>query len=472
MIHLVALAAFGLVMALQPEEAEPEPEEEQSEEEVSKEEFEVALVREPEPPDPERQRKEERQKERERREEETEPEKKPEPKKKKKEEQEQQQPREKPPRQPPERLKRKAVEQQTNEKEPNEANFLSDENNRVEEEMVARETTNKNVDPTKTQGEAADEKSEERQREKGNPDHAEEEASGEKIAARATRPDREPARPKKRREPPQPPEERRKRPREPRERAEDRREEAPERPKREPSDDPDKPRPTEPTERAKVPKRKAPDKPLPMPNVSDYDRVFDGEQDRQKAEEVQEQQSKGAGHAMYERMEKSKGSVKATLENYVTEVKPGNHTALNARSSVGASYIARVHREIHPLWGGQYLPRLDNRYGPNHPLSNPDLRTVLEFVIDGQTGKLESVNIVESSGQTQFDMEAVRVSKMVAPHPTPPDKIVSPDGNVYMHWRFWRNQRQCGTFGVSLYRVETGGGEKAESGKAGEMENR
>jgi TonB family protein len=310
---------------------------------------------------------------------------------------------------PPERRRRKTVEQETNEKQPEDAKFRSDKANRVEEQTQARETTQQNVEPDREQGEAAEQEAEETQTPK------------EKSAA---------AEQQKRRE------------RQQRE-AQQAQPEVPQR--REPR-----------AERGekKVPESQKTLEKLPMPTVSEYDELNDGSADREMARKERE---KGAGHGMFERIEKSKGSLKASLENYITEVQPGNHTAVNATADAAASYISKIHRKIHPKWGGEYLPHLDVAYGPGHPLSDSDLNTVLEYVVDGDSGKLESVNVARSSGRVEFDAEAISVSKMVAPHPPAPPSVISPDGNVYLHWNFWRDQRQCGTFGVSIYKVDQEG---------------
>jgi TonB family protein len=311
---------------------------------------------------------------------------------------------------PPERRRRKTVEQETNEKQPEDARFRSDKANRVEEQTRARETTQQNVEPDREQGEAAEQEAEESQTPKQERAAAEQQKRKERQQRKEQRAQSEV--PQKRPEP----------------RAEEGEKEVPE-------------------SQEKLEK-------LPMPTVSDYDELNEGSADREMARKERE---KGAGHGMFERIEKSKGSLKASLENYITEVQPGNHTAVNATADAAASYISKIHRKIHPKWGGEYLPHLDVAYGPGHPLSDSDLNTVLEYVVDGDSGKLESVNVARSSGRVEFDAEAISVSKMVAPHPPAPPSVISPDGNVYLHWNFWRDQRQCGTFGVSIYKVDKEG---------------
>jgi hypothetical protein len=148
--------------------------------------------------------------------------------------------------------------------------------------------------------------------------------------------------------------------------------------------------------------------------------------------------------------------MRASLENYITEVQPGNHTGVNAAPAVYASFIGRIHRKLHPRWGAGYLPRLDSRYSMGHPLSDPTLEVTIEYVIDAKTGKVEAANIAESSGLLMFDASAVAIFHSIGPHTRAPAEIVSPDGKIYIHWTVWRNQQQCGPWGASIFIVDNG----------------
>jgi hypothetical protein len=49
------------------------------------------------------------------------------------------------------------------------------------------------------------------------------------------------------------------------------------------------------------------------------------------------------------------------------------------------------------------------------------------------------------------DAAAIDTVFRSAPHPHPPHEIVSGDGRTYLHWAFYRNHRQCGTFNAEPY---------------------
>jgi TonB family protein len=133
--------------------------------------------------------------------------------------------------------------------------------------------------------------------------------------------------------------------------------------------------------------------------------------------------------------------VQAALENFVPEVQPGNTTDLNTRAAPFAAYIARMHRSIHKLWGFDQLEAWDELTGSS-PLNDPKLATTLEAVIN-RDGTIDKVTIVRTSGYLGFDAAAIDVLYTAGPFPDPPREIRSPDGKIYVHWTFHRDERQC-----------------------------
>ncbi len=145
------------------------------------------------------------------------------------------------------------------------------------------------------------------------------------------------------------------------------------------------------------------------------------------------------------------------LENMVPEVQPGNQTALRSRKHPFARYIATIHRGIHESWAWGFLDQLDTR-GARDPLNDRDLWTRLELVIRPD-GTLEKVTTVRPSGNLVFDAAARETVWAVAPFPSAPPSIVSPNGKVYIHWAFHRDERACGTFGAQPFILDGSGGD-------------
>lgn len=138
---------------------------------------------------------------------------------------------------------------------------------------------------------------------------------------------------------------------------------------------------------------------------------------------------------------------RAAIENYVTKVRPGEQTALNAAASPFASYLATIHRRIHAEFALGFLRNISLKGGP---LSDPNLRTRLEIIINAD-GSLHQIGIIETSGVLPFDFGAFDAVSRAAPFTKPPSNILSADGRVYVHWGFHRDMRQCGTFNASPF---------------------
>jgi hypothetical protein len=135
---------------------------------------------------------------------------------------------------------------------------------------------------------------------------------------------------------------------------------------------------------------------------------------------------------------------RSAIENYVPSVKPGNQTALNTAAVPFASYLNQMHNRIHPIFADEFLGSLD-RLPASHPMNDQSLFTAIEFVIEREEGRLVRRGVVRTSGITMFDISALAAVERASPFGTPPSEIVSPDGNVYLHWEFRRDGMACST---------------------------
>lgn len=133
---------------------------------------------------------------------------------------------------------------------------------------------------------------------------------------------------------------------------------------------------------------------------------------------------------------------RAAIENFVPNVQPGEQTALNTAASPFANYLATIHRRIHREFAHRFLGSLPIAGGP---FGDRTLNATLEIVINGD-GTLHELGVTQTSGFLPFDYGAFNAVTRAAPYPPPPRKILSGDGRVYVHWGFYRNERQCGTF--------------------------
>jgi TonB family protein len=175
----------------------------------------------------------------------------------------------------------------------------------------------------------------------------------------------------------------------------------------------------------------------------DYEYLFGSESkaDRQLAQKTRSTRSG--------KFAKRTAQIRSALENFLPEVRPGNQTALNTRAAPFAEFIARMHRNIHALWGFGVLEEWDE-LPRSSPLNNDTLLTMLEIVL-ARDGTIDKVSVVQASGYVAYDAAAVDVVYSAGPYPDPPSVIRSANGKIYIHWRFFRDGRQCATSGVDYF---------------------
>jgi TonB-like protein len=162
------------------------------------------------------------------------------------------------------------------------------------------------------------------------------------------------------------------------------------------------------------------------------------------------------------RRSKHQGSWKAVgierwrpaIENYVATVKLGNQTALNTAAAPFATYLNRIHNRLHPIFAVNYLGFLDGLPG-SAGLHDKDMKTNLEIVLSQSNGSIVKMGVTHTSGVTAFDISALESVQRASPFGAPPASIVSPDGNVYLHWEFHRNPLfACSTYFARPYIIK------------------
>ena len=138
---------------------------------------------------------------------------------------------------------------------------------------------------------------------------------------------------------------------------------------------------------------------------------------------------------------------RSAIENYVSTVKPGNQTALNTARVPFASYLNQIHNRLHPIFADAFLASLDG-LPKAHPMNQrDDMATNVEIVLSREDGRIVKMGVTQTSGVTAFDIAALEAVQRAQPFGAPPDVIVSPDGNVYLHWEFHRNPYYaCSTY--------------------------
>jgi TonB C terminal len=144
---------------------------------------------------------------------------------------------------------------------------------------------------------------------------------------------------------------------------------------------------------------------------------------------------------------------RSAIENYVPSVKPGNQTALNTAAVPFASYLNQIHNRIHPIFADTFLASLD-QLPASDPMNRQEIYTSLEIVVDHDDGRIQRMGVTRTSGVTAFDVAALEAVYRSQPFGAPPREIISPDGNVYLHWEFHRGVEACGTANAHPYMLK------------------
>jgi hypothetical protein len=110
-----------------------------------------------------------------------------------------------------------------------------------------------------------------------------------------------------------------------------------------------------------------------------------------------------------------------------------------------------MHLRIHPIFADSFLPSLD-QLPSGSPLNDFKMHTELEIILSPTEGGIVTMGISRTSGVTAFDINALEAVSKAAPFGKAPDEIVSGDGNVYLHWEFYRNPDfACSTYFAKPY---------------------
>jgi hypothetical protein len=108
-----------------------------------------------------------------------------------------------------------------------------------------------------------------------------------------------------------------------------------------------------------------------------------------------------------------------------------------------------MHRRIHELWGFGQIEVWDEQPATS-PVNDRRLMTNVEIVLNAD-GTVDHTAFVQRSGYAPYDVAVFDVVYSAGPYPPPPATLHSADGKVYLHWRFYRDDRQCAPDGVDLY---------------------
>lgn len=115
--------------------------------------------------------------------------------------------------------------------------------------------------------------------------------------------------------------------------------------------------------------------------------------------------------------------------NDLLDEKVGPGVNLNAKEIQFAGYINRIKRMVSFYWN-QNLDNLPDAVRMR--LMNPRYDTVVYVVLD-RHGVLQSIEVVNGSGEEALDEAVVQAFRIAGPFPNPPEQLIARDGRAYLN---------------------------------------
>lgn len=129
--------------------------------------------------------------------------------------------------------------------------------------------------------------------------------------------------------------------------------------------------------------------------------------------------------------------------DYLEDVEEGDETALNSKQWVFASFFNRMKRRVHQNWDPVSVWQ---RHDPTGQVYGFKTRITRVRVTLNSAGELTRIIVSSASGVDLLDDEAVRAFRAAQPFPNPPAGLVDATGNITFEFGF---------------HLEIGGGRKA-----------
>ena len=102
--------------------------------------------------------------------------------------------------------------------------------------------------------------------------------------------------------------------------------------------------------------------------------------------------------------------------------------ALNTQKIQFAGYLNRVRRLVNFYWN-QNIKNMP--MAARSQLRRPTYHTAVFAILD-DSGGLESIEVIKTSGSTHLDRAVERAFRIAAPFPQPPEGLIAKDGRVYL----------------------------------------
>ncbi len=115
--------------------------------------------------------------------------------------------------------------------------------------------------------------------------------------------------------------------------------------------------------------------------------------------------------------------------------KEGGRTVLNTKEVSFFTFYSRVKSQIHWHWVRQLKTEMQDIQEIDSLFSNGFLTTRIEALLSA-SGRLNSLILRKKSGLDKLDIASLEAIRRAHPFPNPPERLVSEDGQVRLHYTF------------------------------------
>jgi TonB family protein len=132
----------------------------------------------------------------------------------------------------------------------------------------------------------------------------------------------------------------------------------------------------------------------------------------------------------------SDASGPSQTDDYLEDVEEGDRTLLNTKRFLYYSFYSRVKDQLRSNWNPLIREEVSFIYATNRSLSSLGKKKTSLKVTLNQSGYLEEIALLRTSGNKAIDAAAIQAFRLSAPFPNPPVEMLEKDKKIRILWDF------------------------------------
>jgi len=132
----------------------------------------------------------------------------------------------------------------------------------------------------------------------------------------------------------------------------------------------------------------------------------------------------------------SEASGPSQTDDYLEDIEEGGQTLLNTRRFLFYSFYSRVKDQLRSNWNPLIREEVSFIYATNRSLSSLGKKKTSLKVTLNDSGYLEEIALLKTSGNKAIDAAAIQAFRLAAPFPNPPVEMLEKDKKIRILWDF------------------------------------